>query len=472
MMQYDPNSCQEFNRLNRRQFIGTSAGAIAAATAAGTLPSWFPHVVLGGEPGAGPCGAKVFIEIFMRGGADGAAMIIPHGDDKYYADDINPANGLPIYRPAISPLYVPPPTVGDPMSAIDLDGFFGLAPALQLLKPVYDEGGLCLATGVAMENQSYSHFTAQNWTETGVSNPQATYVNGYMARHINSIAAPPCNPVLRGIGVRSTLQRGLFGGDRTLAVPDPADFELEGPAGTAASRLISLDTMYSQSAFPDFPEVSAVSRGAIETLRNLDIGNYVPSGGANYGTHTLGKSLKALAAIIKGDIGLQVAEIDTPSWDFHSNQKNNVVGGGMWNRMWQLAEAMSAFWLDLKSDTPSFLDCVVLCVRTEFGRTIGCNGLAPENGTDHGYGTVMFLMGGKVNGGQVINAGLWPGLSHLHNTNRICDENQVRDMCAITDPRELLVEVFDRFMGNYAGLPIIFPEFSITPPNYLGCIRD
>ena len=112
----------------------------------------------------------------------------------------------------------------------------------------------------------------------------------------------------------------------------------------------------------------------------------------------------------------------------------------------------------------------------EFGRIAKPNDLVDPllAGTDHGYGTNAFFLGNKINGGQVINAGLWPGLDVLHTTNHTCSLTNTRDVCCVTDPRDLLVEVFDRLLCNYDDLGTVFPDptYTIpTPPNYMGIVK-
>src|ERR1043165_1454622 len=75
-----------------------------------------------------PKSADVLICIFQRGGADGLNMVVPHGDKDYYAQ-----------RPQLA---IPQP--GGDISAIDLDGFFGLHPALSSLKEIWDAHQLAI----------------------------------------------------------------------------------------------------------------------------------------------------------------------------------------------------------------------------------------------------------------------------------------------------------------------------------------
>ena len=99
-----------------------------------------------------PVGRDILVCIFQRGAADGLNALVPHGDADYYAQR--------------STIAVPAP--GNPGGAIDLDGFFGLHPALAPLKPVYDAGDLALVHATGVPHGSRSHFAAQGLVERGV----------------------------------------------------------------------------------------------------------------------------------------------------------------------------------------------------------------------------------------------------------------------------------------------------------------
>ncbi len=93
---------------------------------------------------------------------------------------------------------------------------------------------------------------------------------------------------------------------------------------------------------------------------------------------------------------------------------------------------------------------------TEFGRRATENG---SDGTDHGTGSVAFVMGGGVNGGQVYTT--WPGLS----SNDLVGPG---DLAATTDYRTVLAEILDKrlFFNDHQT---VFPDFEM--PEYLGlCI--
>ena len=108
----------------------------------------------------------------------------------------------------------------------------------------------------------------------------------------------------------------------------------------------------------------------------------------------LANSLKLLAQIIKLNLGLKIATVDFGGWDTHDNQGTN--GGYYAGQVDKLTRALHAFYNDL----PNHRDRVTVVVMSEFGRRLGRNA---GRGTDHGHGGVMYVLGGKVNGGRTAS---------------------------------------------------------------------
>ena len=107
------------------------------------------------------------------------------------------------------------------------------------------------------------------------------------------------------------------------------------------------------------------------------------------------RSLREVAAIIKGDIGVRIVAINIGGWDHHADETTRMpVLGAI------LSEGLAAFRQDLGAE----FDRTLVLSMTEFGRTAKENG---NEGTDHGHGSFMFGMGGKLvgaGGGKVILA--------------------------------------------------------------------
>ncbi len=112
---------------------------------------------------------KILVAIFQRGAVDGLNVVVPHGEKRYY--DLRPTIAIP--RPD-----------GTPDSAIDLDGFFGLHPSLEPLKPIYDSGHLAIVHAVGSPDPTRSHFDAQDYMESGTPGRKAT-ADGWLNRALS-----------------------------------------------------------------------------------------------------------------------------------------------------------------------------------------------------------------------------------------------------------------------------------------------
>src|SRR5689334_6312939 len=93
----------------------------------------------------------VLVCVFQRGGIDGLNVVVPAGDSDYYR-----------LRPSIG---IPEPKSGDPHTALDLDGYFALHPALAPLKPLYDDGALTVVHACGSPDPTHSHFDAMDYME-------------------------------------------------------------------------------------------------------------------------------------------------------------------------------------------------------------------------------------------------------------------------------------------------------------------
>ena len=84
---------------------------------------------------------------------------------------------------------------------------------------------------------------------------------------------------------------------------------------------------------------------------------------------------------------------------------------------------------------------------SEFGRRVKAN---KNGGTDHGYGNVMWTLGGNVNGGNIY--GKWPGLANDQLNKKV-------DLEITTDYRTVLAELMQKRMKQN-DVSSIFPKFN------------
>jgi uncharacterized protein (DUF1501 family) len=324
---------------------------------------------------------------------------------------------------------------------VPLDGFFGFPPAMAALWPAYQARNLLIVHATGSTDPSRSHFDAQFFMEVGKPG-DLNIVTGWLGRHLAS--RPPAKPdaALRGIGFNFGLPQTLVGGPDTLPIPDPANFGLSGTSSTRTSRLNWLGNAYQAERDP-LRAAALNTQRTITTLSTLNINGYTPAGGAVYPGGSFAAALRSTAALIRADMGVEAVQIDIGGWDTHSAQ--GPINGGMAANMTQFAQALAAFHLDMSG--ANRIQNITLIVQSEFGRNARENS---SQGTDHGHGNVMFVMGGAVNGGRVMT--LWPGLGagQLY---------QGQDLNVTIDYRDILAEAVLRRLGN-TNLDLVFPGYA------------
>ncbi len=400
-------------RSSRRRFL-QSAGL-------GFLALGLPPAFLA-RAAAGPKGRKnkALVVVFQRGAMDGLNAVIPFKDRGYYAA-----------RPNIA---IAEPGSGDER-AIDLDGFYGLHPALGPLKDIYERGQLAVVHAAGSPDNTRSHFDAQDYMEIGTPGVKST-PDGWLNRCLR--AQRGSSSSFRGVAMAAQLPRILAGGAPALTLSSitefrPRDGDLAG----------ALENLYAHSSDSIFRLSGERLFAALRELREVE--SNFPGNDESYPAGRFAASLAQISRLIKAGVGLEVAFTEIDGWDTHANQGGAV--GQMANRLKELAESLAAFYRDVGER----MEDVVVLTLSEFGRTVSENG---NRGTDHGHANVMFALGGAVRGGKVY--GRWPGLAPelLH---------EGRDLALTTDFRAVCGEVIARHLGC-KELTKIFPGFRMPTP--------
>src|SRR5262249_4781378 len=151
-----------------------------------------------------------------RGGADGLNIVAPHGDDDYYR--LRPTLALARPNDRTAPVAA---------RALDLDGFFGLHPALAPLLPFYQTGQFAALHAVGSGDQTRSHFEAMATMERGLAQ-EAGSASGWLARHLMTTAGETESP-LRAVAITETMPDSLRGAINAAALTNLADFRLTVP---------------------------------------------------------------------------------------------------------------------------------------------------------------------------------------------------------------------------------------------------
>lgn len=414
--------------LSRRNFTGATGMAAIAGISKSLFPSWMPRMAFRSQERAGKPAGDVLVAIFQRGGMDGLSAVIPYAEGGAYYD----------IRPTIG-IKAPD---GTDKSAIDLNGQFGLHPALRGLKDVYDAGHLAVLHAIGSPDPTRSHFEAMEFMERGTPGDRMTGA-GWINRHLQS-AAWQNNSPFRAIGMGAMLQSSLQGPAAALALKSIADFHLRGRDDQIALMERTLGNLYSiQAPKEGLQQQAAELFSSIDLLDKLTIDEYQPANGADYGYSDFGNGLKQIAQLIKADVGLEIACVDIGGWDTHEGQ-GAAEYGSFQGAISELGQGLTAFYADLRD----YMNGVTVVTMSEFGRRVEEN---TSGGTDHGHGNAMFVLGGGINGGVYSR---WPGLAPAN-----LDDG---DLAITTDYRDALAEIVISRMLNPA-LDQVFPNYTPKP---------
>lgn len=351
------------------------------------------------------------VVVFLRGGADGLNMVIPVEDDDYHRAR---------------------PTIGiSKRKALPLDGFFGLNPELKALLPLYQEGVLSIIHQAGCEDESHSHFEAQDSMEQG-----GKVASGWLGRYLRYAPKLKGGP-LSAIALGKTRPTCLWGAPSSLTMESFNSFDIGESPPTfipALEKLYALEKNTLGAAGAD-----AIT--ALDKIHKLRAQDYRPNHDAIYPKGNFGSGLRQVAQLVKARVGLEAVSLDLNGWDSH------FAATALMNPlMRQLAEGLAAFRKDLGSE----MNKVTVAVMSEFGRRVYQN---VSFGTDHGQGGVMFMLGSGIQGGQVFNR--WKGLEadHLAGPGDLAVEYNYRDVLAPVLIRH----------GGVTTLDAVFPEYPSSP---------
>jgi uncharacterized protein (DUF1501 family) len=411
------------NGVTRRGFMRGGALALVGTS---VIPSFLTRSIYG-EMTTAAANKKKLVVIFQRGACDGLNVVVPYSEKNYYS-----------MRPTIAI---------KPNEVIDLDGHFGLHPAIAAFKPLYDQGHLAIVHAAGSPDPSRSHFDAQDYMESGTPGVKST-PDGWLNRALQAEVLTGKASAFRAVALGTQVPRTLQGKIPAIAVNNLADFSVAGKGPQTSSISNAFQAMYDESTDAVLHGTGEETFEAVKMLKAADPAHYKPAAGVVYPNTAFGNSLKQVAQLLKANLGVEAAFSDIGGWDTHQNQGG--ANGQLANRLKEFSETIAAFWKDMGDDAQN----VTLVTMSEFGRTARQNG---TGGTDHGHANVMFVLGGAVKGGKVY--GEWPGVAD--------DQlNEGRDLKVTTDFRNVLGEAAYKTLGS-RHLELVFPNAKVDPKTFL-----
>jgi uncharacterized protein (DUF1501 family) len=396
--------------MKRRHFLRAGLAAAPALSVAGRLF-------------AAPEGTARFLCVFLRGGYDCANFLVPYSSSFYYDS-----------RPRIA-IARPDPAITDGALALDAD--WALSPSVRdSLGPLYQRRQALFIPFAGTEDLSRSHFETQDSIELGqaVQSPRDLR-SGFLARLAGTLngAAP--------IAFTDTLPLS-FKGDAGIA---SISLQRVGKSPFDAVQTRTLRNMYTGNRLE-----SAVTEG-LELQQEVAQAMQDEMQAANRGAiSTKGFELTAerMARFMRSQYRLGF--VDVGGWDTHVNEGG--AHGALASNLTSLGSGLATFAQTLGDEWNN----TVVFVLSEFGRTFRENGNA---GTDHGHGSVYWVLGGRINGGRIAGEQVRIQRSTLF---------QDRDYPVLNNYRNVLAGLFARLWGlNSLQLEVIFPG---APPATLNLV--
>jgi uncharacterized protein (DUF1501 family) len=399
-------------RISRRQFV---KGGAAAFTMTFAAPEFLSDLAR-----AQGSSVRSLIVLYLSGGNDALSTLVPYNDPFYYSRRSS------IAVPAGSVLQI-----GTDPSGVAL----GLHPRLTGLRQIFNQGALALIQRTGYDNQSRSHFQGTDIWST--ANPTNSTGLGWVGRYLDSLPSPVDSLV--GWNTTRDLPRVLMANKVAVpAIANPVQYSFNSPNTGAEALAERAAAIRINSHVPvDRPEVAFVYGSAQAAMATLDrvaqVASYPTTG---YPNTPFGQAMRWVAGAMVRGIGTKVFYVTTGGFDTHSGQ--GVNQGSYFNLMATLNDGLLAFYNDIRNQ--GLLGDSLLLTFSEFGRRINANGSA---GTDHGAGSLMMAMGGRVNGGLYGTAAR---LSPDPQNPTL--ENSGNDVRYAIDFRSVYAQVIDRWLGG------------------------
>ncbi len=353
---------------------------------------------------------RVLVVLQMSGAYDALNTIIPY-NDPHYNDHRQAVNVAP----------------GDVLHINDQVGFH---PSMKPLKNLYDQGKVAVIQGIGYPNPNRSHFRSMDIWHT--AEPAKMTTEGWLGKAIRELD-PNRDNVLTAVNFGRGLPRALAApGVSVASVGDLESYGVLTGIDGEDQRMEALD-IFSKMYSPligSGPANDYLSQTGLDALKGADILNTAPdnySSTVEYGGSPFAQWCKSIAQVHLAEFGTRIlyTGLNPGAFDTHANQ--NIAFPKMWA---DVTTATADLYEDLKEHHAN--EEVVILMFTEFGRRVQDNG----SGTDHGSGSVAFVIGDGVNGGAY---GEYPSLEPSK-----LDEG---DLHWNNDFRSTYAELLEKWMG-------------------------
>lgn len=395
--------------MDRRHFL--------QALAAGTLP------VVSSGLFAAPKTQSRFLFVFLRGGYDAASLLVPIQSSFY--GEVRPNIGLNRNG-------------SDAASVIRLNSDWGLHPALRdNIYPLYGKGQALFIPFSGTEDLSRSHFETQDSIELGQPlQGHRDMSSGFLNRLAGVLNKDSNNfPAMSFTDQLPLIMQG------SMQIANAAVKNVGKPGIDARQSQLIASMYQGQHLSRQVDEGFAARDQVQEQLTQMQADDKTKDGtdGNRNAISTRGFAVEARRIGKLMQQQYAIGFVDVGGWDTHVNQGN--ASGNLATRFKELGDGLAAF----AGEMGNAWDNTVVVVVSEFGRTFRENG---NRGTDHGHGTVYWVLGGAIHGGRIVG-------EQVAVEQRTLLQN--RDFPVLNEYRSTLGGLFARMYGlNAAQLDYVF----------------
>jgi uncharacterized protein (DUF1501 family) len=466
---------------SRRDFLRNTVCALGGAALASSVESF--GLINAFAQDAAATDYRALVCVFLSGGNDCNNTLVSLDQYNSYST-VRSAAGLAIPQANLLPVS---PTTG---------GSYGLHPNMSEMKALFDQGSLAVIANVGplvepLTRQTYQNGTGKKplqlfshsdqvgqWQSSVANNVVQTGWGGRIADKTGGLNGAASFPQVTSIAGISLFVTGVNA--RPLAIGD---------SNTSLANVLPLDSPPGSAGFSTAQ--NNARRTAFDQLRGLDVGAVLVKAAADtrssslqtrtalqsvnpilntaFPNTTLGRQLLQVARVIKAstdptagiNMKRQVFFCNLGGFDTHSNQTSATFAGAQGTLLQQLSQAFKAFF-DATIEL-GVRDSVTTFTLSDFGRTLSPSGSGVAGvGSDHGWGSHHFVMGGSVIGSRLY--GTYPTLA-LNGP----DDADTRGRWIPTTS----VEQYAATLASWYGLspsdfPAVFPLLNRFPVANLG----